>query len=68
MIWKKKTPENSKIGDKCFISFKGNDRNYVTYFGKKDGLYLYKDITNKHKIFSLTLAEAKSKVFVELKK
>ena len=58
MIWKKVKPETAKVGKKCFISFKGNDRNYVTFFGKKDGLYLYKSEKDKHLIYSLTESEA----------
>lgn len=67
MVRKKVNPETAKIGKKCIISFKGNDRFHVTFAGTKDGMYLYADAKDKHLIYRLTKAEANSKVFTEVK-
>lgn len=61
--WTKINPKTIKIGKKCFISYKGNDKNYVKYFGQKDGMYLFEDLKFTTVVHKLPPTSAKQIVY-----
>jgi len=69
---RKASTASLKFKKQYMISLKGNDRNYVTYIGKKKTLYLFADVKNsdnqQYKLIALTALGVRNHVYIELEK